>query len=389
MRKLALLLLILVTFPAFGDPSALYLSWKGDPTSTMVIQWHTTLKKKEMQVSYQRDGEKEWKKETGTAIRLRKSSVLVHTVELTGLEPDTVYYFHFGQRNKPYKFRTCPRILDRPLQFAVAGDAYFYLYPLRKINKQMARKDLDFVVVGGDIAYTNGHKSLFKGKDWESRRWQTFFQEWKKEMVAPDGRLIPMVVIVGNHDVKGHSPQNMFYSLFALPNASSYRSFDFGNYLALFCLDTGHLESIEGRQKAWLDGSLASSTSLYKLAAYHVAAYPSVYRYDSRVAALIRQEWVPLFERHHVKLAFEHHNHAYKRTHPIKEGKIDPEGIVYLGDGSWGVSPRKPKTPADYWYLARSAQINCFWMVKIDKSGCSVKSIDREGKTIEELPLMQ
>ena len=348
----------------------------------MVIHWHSSAKSPESLVTYHQEGGHGWQSSPGSSLRLPNSDTLVHTVELTGLNPDTRYRFRSGEGDE-HLFRTCPRTLDRPLKFAVGGDAYFYLYLLRKMNREIARCDPDFVVVGGDIAYTHNHKSLFKGKNWEEKRWTTFFREWKKEMVAPDGRLIPMVVLVGNHDVKARTPGNLFFSLFAAPeDGHPYREIQFGDYLGLFCLDTGHIAPIEGRQTEWLKGALSESRATWKIPIYHVAAYPSVYKFESAVPTKIRQCWVPLFEKHGVRIAFEHHNHAYKRTHPLKGDKIDPEGVVYLGDGSWGVSPRKPE---ERWYLAKIAQTNCFWLVTLSEGGCHLRSMGRDGKTIEEL----
>ena len=36
-------------------------------------------------------------------------------------------------------------------------------------------------------------------------------------------------------------------------------------------------------------------------------------------------------------------------TPPILNDKLDPNGVVYIGEGGLGVPPRKPKT--DRWYL--------------------------------------
>jgi hypothetical protein len=49
---------------------------------------------------------------------------------------------------------------------------------------------------------------------------------------------------------------------------------------------------------------------------------------------------------------FEHHDHTYKRTHPLLDGRTSERGIVYLGDGSWG-KLRKPATPEERPYLAQ------------------------------------
>lgn len=393
--KLKLKILIFSLLCFFGSllraeaPSALYLSWVRDPTSTMVIQWHTSKKSPDSEILYREVGDKEWQKASGKVEPLLKSSILVHTVELAELKADTYYHFKVDKEEALYKFRTCPNTLNqRALRFAVAGDAYFYLYLLRQMNAEIAKTDPDFVVVGGDIAYTHGHKSPFKGKEWEARRWGTFLEEWQKQMVTPDGRLIPMVVVVGNHDVEPRKLGGAFYTLFAFPEKNvPYRALDFGSYFSLFLLDTGHTYPIDGDQASWLNESLAARAQVpFKIPVYHVAAYPSVYRYDSSVPTKIRSTWVPLFEKYGVKLAFENHNHAYKRTHPIKEGKVDPQGVTYLGDGAWGVSPRKPKPLKETWYIAKSTQQDCFWLVTLDQNGYTVKSFDQEGALIEKLP---
>ncbi len=386
-----LILALLCLFSSvFGAelPLAPYLSWKGDPTSTMVVQWHTSQKQPLSALSYRQEGSNEWREAIGTSNGLPKSALLVHSVELVDLQADTMYQFRLGETGSIYKFRTCPKDLKRPLKFAIAGDVYFYLYLLRKMNQEIASSDPDFVIVGGDLAYTHGHKTLFKGRDWEAKRWGTFFREWHKQMVAPDGRLIPMLVVVGNHDVKPHELGGAFYSLFAFPEKNkAYRALDFGPYFSLFLLDTNHTHPIGGEQALWLEEALSRRAEVpFKIPVYHVGAYPSVYPYESRVPKMIRELWTPLFEKHGVKLAFENHNHAYKRTHPIKAGKVDPEGVVYLGDGAWGVSPRKPKNIKNQWYMAKSAQLNCFWLVTLSQEGYAVKSLNREGKLIEELP---
>jgi hypothetical protein len=87
-----------------------------------------------------------------------------------------------------------------------------------------------------------------------------------------------------------------------------------------------------------------------------VPAYPSV-RKDEGTTLEIRQHWVPLFEKAGVSAAFEHHDHAYKRTHPLLGGKVQDapaKGVTYLGDGAWGASIRKVRPPADVPHIAKS-----------------------------------
>jgi hypothetical protein len=64
---------------------------------------------------------------------------------------------------------------------------------------------------------------------------------------------------------------------------------------------------------------------------------------------------VPLFQRHNVDVVLEHHDHTFKRTHPLRDGLADRNGIVYLGDGSWG-KLRAPRDPERRPYLATASK---------------------------------
>lgn len=365
----------------------LYLTWMHDPSTTMTVHWHTTKKDSISHVVYRKRGEEEWKSKEGIYNLLDKTNLFVHTVELDELEPDGEYEFRIGRKSGIYRFRTLPKTLSRPVRFVVGGDAYFYLSVLRKMNERIASCNPDFIVVGGDIAYTNGGRALFKGKGWEIKRWRTFLKEWKRQMVTSDGRLIPIIPVLGNHDVKAITLKPMshhflFYELFATPERGvPYRVLDAGNYLSFFLLDTGHTFHIEGRQTAWLKRTLSARENVpYKLAAYHIAGFPSVYSYRGQTPKKIREFWNPLFERYHLNVAFEHHNHAYKRTFPMKGNKIDPDGVIYMGDGSWGVNPRRPKK---LWYLANSAQANAICLVTLNADKGLIEALGINGSILD------
>jgi acid phosphatase type 7 len=360
-----------------------------NPATTMTVHWHTTDEDSASQVAYRKIGESEWQLKEGVYALLPKTNLFIHTVELDELEPDGEYQFHLVGKKGTHRFRTLPQTLSRPVRFVVGGDAYFYLSVLRKMNAQIASCDPDFVVVGGDIAYTNGRRAVFKGKGWEVKRWRTFLKEWKKQMVTSDGRMIPIVPVLGNHDVRATtltpmSHHFLFYELFATPEKGiPYRVVDAGDYLSLFLLDTGHTFHIEGQQTGWLKRSLSERENIpYKMAAYHIAAYPSVYPYRGQAPKKIRTQWNPLFERYHLNVAFEHHNHAYKRTFPMKGNRVDPDGVIYMGDGSWGVTPRKPKK---LWYLAHAAQANAVCLVTLSKEMSMIEALSIQGEVLDSV----
>lgn len=368
-------------------PSVLYLTWMHDPTTTMTVHWQSQHPHSASAVYYRKCGDEQWILKTGIYASLPKTRWLVHTVELDSLDPATEYQFRLLGREGVFRFRTLQKTLSSPMKFAVGGDAYRYLSTFRTMNKSVAACDPDFVVVGGDIAYVYGRAALFKGKQWEIKRWRSFLQEWTAEMVTSDGRMIPIVPVVGNHDVRScslklASDHFLFHELFAFEKRGvPYRVFDAGNYLSLLLLDSGHQYPIRGQQTDWLQEVLAHRESIpHKMAVYHISAYPSVYPYSDETSELIREEWCPLFEQYRLQVAFEHHNHAYKRTFPLKGGEIDPNGVIYMGDGSWGVSPRKPKS---LWYLEKIERSNAVCLVTLTEDKSRVEAINLRGKVID------
>lgn len=375
------------------EPAVVYLTWTEDPTSTMTIQWQTpsgTVMRP--QLSYHHIADNRWTEQQGESQTVVDTDVDVHRIHLAGLREDSVYVFKISGSATEYRFQTLPKKLSRPVRMVIGGDAFLGngMGAFHRMNKVVAASNPDFVVIGGDLAYTTGGKQVAKGRKWALARWQTFLKELQETLTKEDGRLVPMLPIVGNHDVtkpkhRTGAPE-MFYEIFTFPDADkAYRSLDFGDYLSLLMLDTDHTWPIEGDQTTWLEKALQKSHSTYVFAAYHVAAYPSYYPYTGKVPEKLKKHWVPLFEKYHVPLAFEHHNHAFKRSHPIKEGKIDPEGVIYLGDGAWAVPPRRPQPADKLWYLVKSQSINMVYIVTMTQDKCRVEAKNMKGRVIDLL----
>ena len=107
-------------------------------------------------------------------------------------------------------------------------------------------------------------------------------------------------------------------------------------------LDTGHIAPIGGEQTDWLDTDPARSEPIAPPDRRQSRAGVSVVPQgrgpsgQGRHRRLNRKHWVPLFEKHNVDVVLEHHDHTFKRTHPLKDGRADENGMLYLGDGSWG-----------------------------------------------------
>lgn len=359
----------------------------------MTISWHTPSNRYPSYIHYREVGKSDWTTRLASS-KTPSGYLTVRRTTLQNLKPGHSYEFRIDDATESYAFKTLSADSKAPLNFAIGGDVYrsFALY--KKMMDTVAKKSPQFVILGGDIAYTLRSPYFIHTKRFELKRWHTFFNEWSKRMVDRDGYLIPLVIVPGNHDVNGPPTSHitrdtLYYDFVPLQvEGRTYSAVDFTPLFSLFILDTGHGAPVEGAQTEWLSKALKERESVpLKIAVYHEAAYPAYYLPDSRNSKKMRRYWTPLFDEYHLNLAFENDNHTYKRTHPIKNQQIDPSGTLYLGDGAWGVDARRPKSPAQLWYLAKSQQINHFYMIHYSAPNLQVESYDIKGKIIENIAI--
>ncbi len=343
------------------NPGTLFLTWQRDPTTTMTIQWIGTVgETADTNIYYVPTGLVNfvgWQKQACEVRPYPLSDFKVFRTELTGLWPDADYSFQIGKGSPTYRFRTMPAKATDTISFISGGDCGVNSHTVAN-NIQAARQDPMFAVVGGDLGYDNG-----KAVDVSL----AFIRNYSKHMVGRGGRLIPLVACLGNHEVDGgyNKPRQnapFFFALFdGLFRDHSFATLDFGDYLSLVLLDTGHVSPIGGEQTSWLDQTLkARADHPHVMIVNHVPAYPSFRKMQEAngkdgTGAENRSFWVPLFDRHRVPVVLEHHDHTFKRTRPLLDGMAHDNGVLYLGDGSWG-RLRAPQKPDKLPILAKSSE---------------------------------
>jgi acid phosphatase type 7 len=141
----------------------------------------------------------------------------------------------------------------------------------------------------------------------------------------------------------------------------------------LITLDSDHITEVT-LQTEWLDSTLtAHEGKRWNLVQWHVAAWPSVRDFNGDIPVKIRNHWIPVLEKHNVNLVIEAHDHAYKKTVPIRNNARDDEnGIIYIGDGGWGAPIRETKNPDNFWWLDEALTIDHFWKLILSKDGKSL-----------------
>lgn len=359
-----------------GPQETLFLTWSGDPTTTMTVQWIGPVIAAPNSVRYVTRTGTTWKEEPTTTRPFPKTNLKVHRAELTGLTPGTEYLLQIGLTPQVFRFRTMPAKATDTFTFVSGGDCGVNAHAVAN-NILAAKQEPYFAFIGGDLGYDNGTSASSA---------LGFVRNYAKHMIDPKGRLIPLVTCLGNHEVKGgyrgkRDDATFFFPLFeGLYKDTTYATLDFGDYLSLVLLDSGHVSPIGGAQTDWLESTLrARADRPHLIAANHVPAYPSFRPSSIPVPRTIvglfggsggtgeenRQFWCPLFERHGVDAVLEHHDHTFKRTHPLKDGLRNKYGVPYLGDGSWG-QLRAPSTPEMRPYLATVGKAYHFTVHKLE-----------------------
>lgn len=285
------------------------------------------------------------------------------------LRPNTAYEYSLRAEGRVVKtgwFRTAPAVMTKPMEFVVGGDmGTNTAIPICKLAGSL---DPTFALVGGDLAYANGRDDF---------KWHEWIDNWTDFLVAPDGREIPIIAGIGNHEMKGlrvrKSDAPYYFSFFDLPNNNSSNwSVDFGEYMSIVLLDSNHAQKVSA-QNLWLRTQLNQRKNRPHLfAIYHRPAWGVGVK---RNISDIQEDWSPLFEEFGVDCVFENDHHTYKRTHKIVGGVPDEEkGILYIGDGAWGaglreITPQMVSRVGGDVYLAKWASVHHLVKVTLNPDG--------------------
>lgn len=303
-----------------------------------------------------------------TAQQWFRNPGFMHSVLLTGLVPDAVYYYQYGNDaagwSPLFSFRAAPKTA-RGVRFVAYGDQDIVepsVNTSRFVSMEATQRGLDFVVHFGDLGYALGNA-------WRWDAWGS--------LVADGASRVPYMVSVGNHefDYSGgqeHDPSHTHsdtdgsfapdwwnngptasrgecgvpvYYRFAAPsngNGVFWYAFRYGN-MFLVQLSSEHNFTQGSEQWLWLDKTLAGvdrTATPWVVVTLHRPIYSTqeCETGDYVVGLHLRRALDPLFEKYEVDVALVAHTHAYERTCPLKGGMCvgDGEGTVHLTVGSAG-----------------------------------------------------
>ena len=267
----------------------------------------------------------------------------VNRVTVTGLEPDTDYYYTYtksdGSWSVPELYRTLGadsfkvlfvsdiQIGENLNGVGIRDDSLCFNRVLSTALKN--NDDISFIINAGDTTQT--------GKSTE---------EWVGALAPRALRTLPMASAIGNHDKKGLTYQ--YYT----NNANNYDEALFPSKIGadnwfrygdvLFLVYDSTCGSVEDHNNFTEDAVKANKDAKWRIAMMHHDLYgsnDSAMSAESRV--LFKNIYGPLFEKYDIDMAFTGHSHTYGRSHQMGYTgvlqKIDgvkqvtnPQGTVYV-----------------------------------------------------------
>lgn len=301
---------------------------------------------------------------------------------LDGLRADTPYFYRVsgvdttGNRidSGLLSFRTAP-LPGAPFTIAVSADTEARTHINGRMSALIWEERPNLLLLAGDLTDGGSKNTRF---------------EWTHEYFAGMGPLfgrVPVIAAPGN----GESELHWFRHYHRQPGDEAFFSHRYGD-AEIFVLDS-NLEDREkrepgfrARQKAWLDQALGASTAKWKIAMHHHAMmstddddYGNSWTGKSRGGDdVVTAEFQPLYEKHGVDLVFVGHLHTYERSWPIRNGKVDQNGVTYVQVGGMGgnledFQPTKP------WFNRKSFRDHHYLMLRGAGDTLEAEAFDADG----------
>ncbi len=334
-----------------------------DPSTTAAFTWETAQKVRASKIRF---GEKP---DALTQIRpgfswttpipeagfgTNEPETYMHEVHVCGLAPGRTFYYQVGGGtpevwSATQSFTTVPN--TGKITVGVLGDARDKVDVWQLVQRRMRDRAVNIQLTTGDLVAFGSQQSLYEtwlGAIWKEPADPSRFVTLGQQM---------MVMLAGNHE----NEAARFYGAFAMPGqgsfAETYSSFNVGN-THFVMLDDQPIALLEGSDHAnemlkWVDEDLARADGNRTAVPFvfvinHRGLFTTSNHARDGDVRVARRLLAPIFDRHHVDVVLNGHDHVFERTKPITAGadpagdpvvKTTGQGTVYVVNAGAGADP--------------------------------------------------
>lgn len=305
-------------------PDRVVLTWRSDPATTQAVTWRTdtSVPRSVAELAVANENGRQLQPAALPARTERFVSSLgeahYHSVEFTGLTPDTLYVYRVGDGvnwSEWFHFRTAAREA-RPFSFIYFGDAQndirtHWSRVFREAFRESPRAA--FTLHAGDLI-NNAHHDAQWGEWFGAPAWVN--------------ATIPVVPTPGNHeyariDEKDEKSPRMlsrnWRPQFTLPENGPANQPDLTETAYYFDYQGTRIVSLDSNlrqpdQVAWLREVLRNNPQRWTVLTFH---HPIFSPAKDRDNPTLRNAWKPVIDEFKVDLVLTGHDHTYARTGDI------------------------------------------------------------------------
>ncbi|XP_032237030.1 acid phosphatase type 7 [Nematostella vectensis] len=243
----------------------------------------------------------------------------IHNVKLTGLQPNTKYYYKVGDVNQTMSDTFSFSTKENNIIYAVYGDmGYSNAVSLPQLVQEARDGHFQAVIHVGDLAYDFYQKDADTGDNFMNA-------------IQPVATLVPYMALPGNHEHRFNFShyKNRFSNMKLGPGATSgsdtslWYSFNVGliHFVAFdtevfnYFSDVGQIQ----RQLNWLEADLAKANTNRDKRPWIVSLAHKIDFMDETNFTHIS----PLLHKYGVDIHFCGHSHNYQRHYPYYQDEVD------------------------------------------------------------------
>jgi hypothetical protein len=268
------------------------------------------------------------------------NSPVLHTVPLSGLRPGARYaYTVAGAKpgSPPFEFTAPDPAWRGATLWGLTGDVGQTEVSQRSIEALRGYAP-DAVLLAGDLSYADGWL-------W---RWDTY-----GDLIEPLAAGTPVLTTVGNHEVVAGESFVSYNARYPMP-AEASGSID-NTYWAtrlrgvqVITLNAYASTAAGSVQRAWLEATLAAvdrAATPWVVVMVHVPLYTSNEKHEGE-QHFLKADVERLLYDAGVDVVLSGHVHAYERSFPVYEGKVQSDCESGDGGGGGGGAGGSPLLPA-------------------------------------------
>lgn len=330
-------------------PDRIVLTWTSDPARSQAVSWRTdgSVQQAYAEIALAEAGPNFVAKaerisgET-QALETNLSLAHYHTAVFTDLAPSQKYVYRVGDgvNWSEWSHFTTGSADAEPFSFVYFGDAQndvksHWSRVVREAFREAPRAS--FMLHAGDLI-NRAHNDAEWGEWFYSSGWIH--------------RTIPAIATPGNHEydpLDNNSDESESLSIQWRPMFAFPENGPEGLEETCYFLDYqgARIVSLNSNlrheeQAHWLDGTLAESTQKWNIVTMHHPVYSSARGRDN---PHIREAWQPIFDKYHVDIVLQGHDHTYARSQLMAAADNVPTGTTVQSEAGtlYVVSVSGPK----------------------------------------------